>query len=552
MKKLKEIVICVLTLALMSGFVTPAFAADGSAADPYIGGNDLLSPDAMSITIHKYDISSFERAKAAELIAAGSLAAGETVSYTPGDNPTGVQLSSSDIVGTYKTSVQNSQDIDVTLAEITSLGDVIFRIEEVKPKAGKTPGSNNVDDYEATGSVNEYAKTDNNGIVAWTGLPKGHYRITEPANDTGSPLGPNSYIISVPMIDPADNTKLLDEVHLYPKNTTSPAPIIVKEKPSANDFNGNVVTWTIKSQIPETLQKDKGLQEYVISDTLGTGLTYKGNLKVYYLSPADSSGGSATEVVLESGKDYTVDAALDGSSLKVSLDADGFTKLGEALAANKIDKDANNRFLLYVVYDSIVNISESDFQNNVMPTNEVSLDFTNSDGHSYNDGPPPTTLDKYAGLHVFKKDGANNSILLSGAEFKIYTALESDNQTVAAASVLRDAAGNEIVFTTDSQGEFFYGGLGEGKYYIQETKPPVNYKALAGPTTVEITSNDTDNQEVVEATLFNYRDNTFSFPQTGGMGTLVFTVLGLALSVTAGILFASAKKSSHKDTTKSK
>ena len=552
MKKFKKIAACVLVLALVSGFMVPAFAADGSEGDPYVGGNDFQDPDAMSIAIHKYDISSFERAKTEELITAGALAAGETVTYTPGDQPTGVQLNPSDIVGTYKTSAQGAQDEDVTLAELTSLGDVTFRIEQVKPKAGKTPGSNDVNDYEATGSIDEYAKTDTNGRVLWEGLPKGHYRITEPANNTGSPVGPNSYIISVPMIDPADNTALLDEVHLYPKNTTSPAPIIIKEKPDASDFNGNVVTWTIKSQIPETLQKDKGLQEYVITDTLGTGLTYKGNLKVYYLAPADSLGDPPSEVVLASGNDYTLDAALDGSSLKITLNADGFTKLGEALAANKIEKDTNNRFLLYVVYDSIINISESDFENNIEPTNEVTLDFTNSDGHDYTDGPPPVTLDQYAGLRVYKKDGSNETILLPGAKFKIYTALENDNKTVVPSSVLRDSAGSEIEFTTDANGEFFYGGLSEGKYYLEETQAPTNYKALAGPTTIEITSNDVDNQEIVEATLLNYRNNTFSFPQTGGIGTLIFTVLGLALVVVGGIIFASTKKHSHKDTSTNK
>ena len=547
MKKFKVIMACVLALALLSGFGIPAFAADGSEGDPYVGGNDFGDTDQMSIVIHKYDVSSFERAKAEELITGGTLAQGGTVSYTPDDSPTGVKLDPADIIGTYTTSDQGSTPVDVSLAEMTSLGDVIFRIEQVKPEAGKAPGSRNVNDYEAVaGGIDEYAKTDATGTISWEGLPKGHYRITEPANDTGNPVGPNSYIISVPMIDPDDSSALLDVVHLYPKNTTSPAPVIIKDKPGPDDYNGNIVTWTIKAQIPETIKPVKGVQEYIINDTLGTGLTYKDNLKVYYLSPgADPVNDPAVEVELDPANDYTAQATVGGSSLKITLEEDGFAKLSAALAADEIEKDSNNRYLLYIVYDSMVSITETDFENGVDPTNEVSLDFTNDDGHSYKDGPPPTTLDTYAGLRVYKKDGSNDTILLPNTKFKIYTALNNDNQTVDTGSVLRDTSGTELEFTTDSAGEFFYGGLGAGKYYLTETQAPTNYKSLDGLTTIEITANDVDTQEIIEATVFNYRDNTFSFPQTGGTGTLIFTLLGIGLLGTAGIIFATTKKHTH-------
>lgn len=536
----KKLLACCIALALLPTFATAAYAAGtGTQADPHIGGNDYGQADDASIILHKYDMTKFEETKAKELITAGSLGEGGKVTYKPGENPTGALLQPTDVIGTY-TTTDSSTPVNVTLQEMTSLGKIVFMIEKVELSSGKTPGSANPADYQSTNEIDHYAKTDDNGLIAWEGLPNGHYRITEPQNDTGNPVGDNSYIISVPMVDPADNTKTISTVHLYPKNTTSPGPVIIKEKPSLDDHNGNIVPWTIKAELPGTMKATKGSQEYVITDTMSDGLFFKGNVEVYYLKSGAKQ--TLTEGALA---DYTLAATAGGSSMVITLNDAGFTKVGTDVQAGSVDVDANGKYILYVTYDTIVNLSEEDFNNSVTPKNEVDLKFVNSDGTEYTDKPPIIIIDNYAGIKVLKQDGSDKLVMLPNAKFKIYTGLSSG--AVDPTKVLKDAAGAEIVFTTDANGEFFCGGLGKGDYYIVETEAPANYKKINGYTHINISETDVGKNAIQTVTIYNYRDNTFSLPETGGMGTMIFVVLGILLVVGAGAVYVSSKKRAERN-----
>lgn len=540
MKSMAALLLTILVLAV-SGF--PAMAAGtGTKDDPHIGGNNYSRPDDGSIILHKLDISKFEREKAAALIANGTLTAGSTVTYT-GNAPTGASLSGSDVVGYYTTSEDAVTQVPVTLSELASLGNILFHLEQVQLISGRQPGSTNPDDYElAPSPIDSYAKTDASGQIAWTGLAYSYYRITEEPNLTASPVGSGRYIVSLPMVDPEDNSKTVDTVHIYPKNRASEAPVIEKDPPKLGDYNGNILSWTIRSQIPASLKPVQGNQSYVITDRMSQGLSYSGNLRVFY-----KQGGN--DVVLSDGSDYTSNAAAGGTSFTVTLQSGGFTKLGNALAGSSIDLDGNGRAILYVTYDTVVNISQGDLENNTNPDNEVELEFTNEDGTDYDDKPDPIVVDKYAAVQLIKKDGANQSVLLPGAKFKIYTALSGS--AVDPLSVLKDSLGNELEFTTDANGEFFYGGLGAGTYYIVETAPPTGYKQLTSYTTIVITDADVENNAVKAATVLNYLDNGFTLPSTGGTGTLLFMIGGIALIAAAGtVLFISLKRKKHPNHTK--
>lgn len=536
----KKVFACCLAIALLPTFALSAYAA-GEKDDPYVGGKPggYGSADASSIILHKFDVTAFEEGKAAELIAGGELGSGGTVTYTPGTNPTGADLGTSAVIGTYVTT-DNATPTDVTLSEMTALSDITFHLEEVDLLPAADPGSSDPDDYTPKSQgIDDYSKTNASGMISWTNLPNGHYRITEPANDTGSPIGPNSYIVSVPMIDPANPAQTINTVHLYPKNKTTAGPVIVKEKPSADDYNGNVVSWTIKAEIPTTLKSTMGQQKYEIVDTMSDGLFYKGNVNVYYLN-------STQPVALSAGTDYELTATAGGSSMKVTLLAGGFTKLGDALTASEIDVE-NGKHILYVTYDTVVDLTEQEFEQAVTPKNEVDLEFVNNDGHTYTDDPPVVIIDSFAGLKIFKLDGSDKKTLLADATFKIFTALKAGGTEVDEASVLKDATGAELEFTTDSNGEFFYGGLDAGEYYIVEGTPPAHYKKVEGFTPVTISQADADGMKTIEAKIYNYRDNTFSLPETGGMGTAIFVGLGVTLIASAGVIFFVSRKRSRND-----
>ncbi len=536
MMKSKKIFTALLSLVLIFSMGFSAYAADpaGTENNPYLGGNAFNSSDDNFIALRKLDISAFEKDKAAALIASGSLSAGGTVSYY-GNAPVGTALNGTDIVGYYTTSDDAVTKHNVTLAELNALDNIKFRIEQVELGADKTPGSTNPTDYvQVSGGIDSYALTRNGGQIGWTRLPNGTYRVTELLGDTGHPVGATSYIISLPMVNPADPSQTINTVYLYPKNRAVGKPVVEKEKPSINDYNGNILTWTIKAEIPATLKPVMGFQDYTISDTMAGGLQYAGNLKVYYLS-----GG--TEVVLEKGTDYATSVQPGNTSMTIELTATGFNKLGTALSSS-IDADANGRYILYVKYDTVISLTQTQFENAVTLSNSVTLYFINSDDSRYSDSTGPVVIEDYAALKVLKTDAVDNTILLANAKFKIYTKLNAGGTAVDGTSALKNAAGTEIVFTTDTNGEFFYGGLSEGHYYIVETTAPTGYKTLNGFTEIEISANAVQGNVVKEATIVNYKDNGLTLPNTGGIGTIVFTFVGLGLITIAGIILIIGKK----------
>ena len=74
-------------------------------------------------------------------------------------------------------------------------------------------------------------------------------------------------------------------------------------------------------------------------------------------------------------------------------------------------------------------------------------------------------------------------------------------------------------------------------YYLVETAPPSGFKQLTGQTPVTITEGNVLANDIIEATVYNYLDNGFSLPSTGGPGTMLFIAGGLVLIGAAGLLF---------------
>ena len=76
--------------------------------------------------------------------------------------------------------------------------------------------------------------------------------------------------------------------------------------------------------------------------------------------------------------------------------------------------------------------------------------------------------------------------------------------------------------TTGEDGKILMYGLSYGTYYIVETKAPGGYNLLTEPVAVEINGESHLEESVV--TVYNTK---FLLPETGGMGTGLFTVFGL-------------------------
>lgn len=158
-----------------------------------------------------------------------------------------------------------------------------------------------------------------------------------------------------------------------------------------------------------------------------------------------------------------------------------------------------------------------------------------------------------------------NTELLSGAEFQLHIGS-------ATGPLFTDAKGNSTFTTVDGRLEI--NGLDSDiEYYLVETKAPTGYKLLATPIKVKIDAEFTGdvltgytvnigdkgthytyNETAGTTTLVNDEDhpsNPFGFtntklgelPSTGGMGTYLFTIVGVVLmACAAGAFFMSRRK----------
>lgn len=197
--------------------------------------------------------------------------------------------------------------------------------------------------------------------------------------------------------------------------------------------------------------------------------------------------------------------------------------------------------------------------------NEVYLTYSNNpnkDGF----GEPDNTGDtprKYAIVYTFgveetkHKDG-DTSTTLAGAKFKLkneagqYAVIEfSDATKKNAGKFLRwDTEANGTVLVTEADGKLNIKYLDADTYYFVETEAPVGYNMPTDPNfKVEVKSSLPADTEVqaksgnikcaaeVNADGYSHVDisNTqgSTLPSTGGIGTTIFTIVGIALIIAA-------------------
>lgn len=150
---------------------------------------------------------------------------------------------------------------------------------------------------------------------------------------------------------------------------------------------------------------------------------------------------------------------------------------------------------------------------------------------------PPVVVPTEGGMKVIKVDKSDNNIKLEGAEFKLTTDKEGEKVVNATGTTIKvngvNHTGELKDLVTGANGEFTIEGLTPGTYYLHETKAPTyeedgqtkSYRLLTKPVEVEVKNNKTENLDVV---VENSKSG-WELPTTGGIGTILFTLAGLAL-----------------------
>ena len=385
------------------------------------------------------------------------------------------------------------------------------------------------------------------GVASINELPQGIYLVTE-LDNAGVLQKGNPFLVSIPMAHPTNQNSWLYDVHVYPKNVVAGAPSIDKDVTSEGNKHdsaniGNIVTWIIKPSIPDDI---KDAVKYDIIDTLDSKLNYKGNLQVYYLNGNDKKiiERKYYNIVSEPSVKDNTDASKGGGEIKISFTEEGREYLATLNGINSI----------IISFETVINTSA--VLGEAIPNN-ATLDYTNSFGTNTKYDVPENNIPEVhtGGVLLEKVDASDNNVKLQGAKFKIYPTLEdAKNGTNAIVNPANKTQEWEV--TTDEDGRAIFAGLSYGNignganegsttYYIVETVAPTytvtgnngevikkQYNLLKKP--LEVTVNATSHLESNKIVVANSK---FTLPVTGGVGTVIFTLGGLAIMGVAAFLY---------------
>lgn len=400
-------------------------------------------------------------------------------------------------------------------------------------------------------------------------------------------------------------TVYLKKVHVYPKNVTGDEP--TPKKTVGNEVNlneshkvGDTQTWFLQATIPGNIAD---YEKLVLSDVFFKGLTYKGNVEVYMGYDGIEEG---KKVKLEAPTDYTlvqpqVDkkfsteipadltqtiTAPNGEEFSVTLTAAGIKKLADNYQTVKgTETDAKPVIVkLYVKVDTVIN-EEAKMGTDI--PNTFDLKFKTKDGEEKTNKPGDNPKVNTGGKKFVKVSESEVTKTLAGAVFELYDGetqikwtealIKANEAAITAGKFASDAngtvlttatAGKPIYLLSDDKGLFEIKGLEYSKwektevngtkteithnYKLKEVKFPEGYagnKDTEIPFTVNKTSYK-DNAEGYPANTHDAQGNMLvknkdlTIPPTGGIGTVIFAVAGIALM---GGAFVAIKKRSAEE-----
>lgn len=159
----------------------------------------------------------------------------------------------------------------------------------------------------------------------------------------------------------------------------------------------------------------------------------------------------------------------------------------------------------------------------------------------------PGIVNGHTGTVTLKKVDTNRNIL-NGAEFQLLEATKTPINVVRVNDgEYKVALEGETGATTKlvaTNGTLKVTGLDEGNYEFKETKAPTGYKVNSKNKTFTITADE--EKEVTVDTGEFVNTKLSSLPSTGGMGTYIFTIIGVVVMAgAAGAFFISRRKGSE-------
>lgn len=431
------------------------------------------------------------------------------------------------------------------------------------------------------------SETSNTGVSTATTLPIGLYLVVETKVPEEVHTTTDPFFVSLPMTDATGDHWNYD-VTVYPKNQTNNPTIdkLVKE-PTENQFKdvvtaseGDVLDFRLVTKLPHITSEATYLTKYEFVDTLSKGMTYdKTSVQVsFYTAETDAKNGTGTPTTW--GKDdgkFTASWGADDHTMTVSMTTDGLASINPA----------HTDEYLVVTYKASVNSDVSVVLGDDGNDNDVSLTYSRTNTHYENTIKDKARVYSY-GINlakVFSVAGGD----FNKVQFKLQNKTDgyyvTADGTVGNYYVTGDVAvteeANGTTFVPNEDGKLIINGLEADEYVLTEIHTSDGYSLLKAPITIKITSTvdsitpsvatvtgiANPNAEVIitnvnkaSATVDNSATNmsadgtstdarvdmkvtntkSFTLPQTGGLGTILFTLAG-ACVVICGVLIITKK-----------
>ncbi len=379
-----------------------------------------------------------------------------------------------------------------------------------------------------TSAVKEYTFTD---------LDYGYYLVYQ--------TGTKELQSSLVSVDEAEGTEV---------DLKGEAPSITKDAQNTEGTSidsveiGQIVKYVITGTIPDTTGYDSYV--YKIKDTLTTGLDF---VKDADGTVVDDVNAYPVSVKIGEGQATPQTAKLSGDNNRtMTLD------LSQWIKGNQTSKGSEFTVTYYAKVNANAVVTEK---------NSASLEYGNDQDNTITTTPIqektptfPLQIKKYA-------DGVN---YLGGATFRIYRS-ELDAQGNQNAIAVTGGNGSYTVNPVQTGEGLSYdmvsankevgvgsgfnlklNGLAAGDYWIVETDAPEGYNGVTAPIKVTVTASTDGNVDnwtisqkgdVEEDKVIDIENSTGAMlPGTGGMGTILFTVTGVALIIAVAGSFVVSRR----------
>lgn len=434
------------------------------------------------------------------------------------------------------------------------------------------------------------SETDAAGHTSAENLGQGLYLVVEtrvPENVTSTC---NPFFVSLPMTT-VDGTGWNYDVTVYPKNQTGNPTLekTVRESKNSTGKNsgsltdigdgyahtatasvGDVVDYQIISTLPTITSKATSLSEYTYVDTMSKGIRYnKQDVVIEFFKDAGCTD-KITTWAEDSGK-FTVTYDDTANTMTIRMTEAGLTEINEAAtvytdSVKRGYSDCTMRITYAATLTADAQMGDKDNPNDVVltwkRTNATYFDTLEDCCHVYTYG-----IDV---LKQFSDNGGkvqNVKFLLHNDTDDVYVIAEQKNGVYYAKGFAAKKS-DATTFVPNAQGHVMVNGLEDDTYSLTEIATDKGYVLLRDAVKIVIKTAEngqcekcgaklltasatvngkdvtmTDGNAIVPLTVVN--NPGFNLPKTGGYGTWMFTIGGVALLGAAAFIVIRSRK--HKN-----